>query len=168
MRLSIGTAATVMAAVIGGANQASAAYTINFTTPQSSVSFQTVSFSSTLADAYDNSENLVASVADNEGSSITGQVDTLSGAGITSVVFSYDGGYTGPAITNLMFGGVSIDFSSVPVGDIIGNFYASDGVTFSNAIVLQCGGGAQLPTSMGTLPIRKQALALSRNPPLGR
>ena len=78
-------------------------YTAFFTLAQSNISFQTVSNSSTLAQAYNASNTLVASVGDNEGFPISSQLDQLTGSGITHVVFSYNGGANGPAITNLTF-----------------------------------------------------------------
>lgn len=78
-------------------------FTAYFTTLQSSISFQTVSFSSTLAQAFDAMNNLVASVSDNQGFPVTNQTDVLNGTGISYVTFSYNGGNNGPAITNLTF-----------------------------------------------------------------
>ncbi len=81
-------------------------FTIDFSHVQSDITFQTVSYSSTLAEAYNAQGQLVASVVDNEGYPISGDIDSLVAPGIVSVVFSYDGGYNVPAITNLTFAGV--------------------------------------------------------------
>lgn len=78
-------------------------FTAYFSTPQSNISFQSVSFSSTLAQAYDASNQLLASVTDNENFPISEAVNTLTGSNITYVTFSYGGGQNGPAITNLTF-----------------------------------------------------------------
>ena len=61
----------------------------------------TLGFSSTLATAYNSTGSVVASTSDEQAFPTTDQTDTLTGAGITSVVFSYNGGFNGPAITNL-------------------------------------------------------------------
>ncbi len=145
---TLALAVTSLLGVLGAASQASAAFSIDFTAPQSSVSFQLVSFSSVLANAYDGA-TLVSSVGDNESFPITGQVDTLSGSGITSVIFEFNGGYNGPAITNLSFGSTTIDFSAVPVGSSVGSSYAGDGVIFRNAVVGQCAGGCPAPNVNG-------------------
>lgn len=84
-------------------------FTADFATPQDDITFQSVSYSSTLAQAYNSSNQLVASATDNQGFPINDQTDVLSGPDIAYVVFSYDGGYNGPAITNLTF-----DASAVP------------------------------------------------------
>ena len=77
-------------------------FTVFFSTPQTDVSFQTVSFSNTVATAFDASNNQVAQITDVENFPISQQVDHLLGAGITSVVFSSGGG-NGAAPTNLTF-----------------------------------------------------------------
>ena len=78
-------------------------FTADFATAQDSISFQSVSFSSTLAQAYNASDALVASLDDEQSFPATSAIDTLSGPGITHVTFTYDGGYNGPAVTNLTF-----------------------------------------------------------------
>jgi hypothetical protein len=85
------------------------AFTADFAAPQSDITFQSVSFSSTLAQAFNSSNVLVDSVTDDEDFPVSNQINTLSGVGITRVEFSYNGGQVGPAITNLTF-----DASAVP------------------------------------------------------
>jgi len=76
-----------------------------FTVPQTDISFQAVSFSSTLARAYDINNNLVASVRDDETFPLSNRVNHLTGTGITSIVFSSGiSGWT-PGIANLTFNG---------------------------------------------------------------
>jgi PEP-CTERM motif len=84
-------------------NDASNSFTAFFAAAQTSISFQTVSFSSTLAQAFDASNTLVASIAEDQTTPISEAINTLSGVGITKVVFSFNGGLNGPAITNLTF-----------------------------------------------------------------
>lgn len=83
-------------------------FTATFATTQSDVTFQSVSFSSTLATAYDAMGNVIATVTDDQGFPITDQIDTLAGAGIKYITFVTNGGYNGPAITNLTFDGTSV------------------------------------------------------------
>jgi len=90
------------------ANPDGSSFTASFAVPQTDITFQTVSFSSTLAQAYNSSNVLVASVADDEGFPISAQLDELSGSGIAYVVFSYNGATNGPAITNLTFDAAAV------------------------------------------------------------
>ena len=78
-------------------------FTTDFAKAQSDISFQTVSFSSTLAQAYNAAGDLVASVSDDETFPVTSQVDQLMGSGITSVVFSAADSSGVAAITDLTF-----------------------------------------------------------------
>lgn len=79
-------------------------FTANFASSQSLVTFQTVSFSSTLAQAYNASNMLVASIGEDQSFPVTNAVLSLAGLGITKVVFTSNGGANGPAITNFTFG----------------------------------------------------------------
>ena len=90
------------------------AFSAAFSTAQTSISFQSVSFSSTLATAYNSTGSVVASTSDEQAFPTTDQTDTLTGAGITSVVFSYNGGFNGPAITNLSFEQASVSAAPEP------------------------------------------------------
>jgi len=78
-------------------------FSVMFSLLQNFVTFQTVSNSSTLATAYDISNNVVAFAAENQGFPVSEAVISLAGAGIKTVVFSYNGGSNGPAPTNLTF-----------------------------------------------------------------
>lgn len=88
------------------------AFTAFFASAQTKITFQTVSMSSTLAQAYDVMNNLVASTSDNQNFPVTNQLNVLSGTGITRVVFSYNGGQNGPAITNLSFNATAVPEAS--------------------------------------------------------
>jgi hypothetical protein len=79
-------------------------FTAFFSTAQNNISFQGVTFSDTLAEAYDSSNNLIASVSESIYFPVSNQVNSLIGSGIVRVVFSDLGGPGfGPAITNLTF-----------------------------------------------------------------
>ena len=82
-------------------------FTAYFTALQNSISFQTPFYSSTLAQAFDAMNNLVASASDDEGSPVSNQTNLLNGTGIAHVTFSYNGKINGPGITNLKFDSVS-------------------------------------------------------------
>jgi hypothetical protein len=81
-------------------------FVAQFSIPQTEVSFQSVSYSSTYAEADDYNFNYIDSTADNETSPVSGDVNTLSGSDIAYVVFYYDDGANGPAITNLTFNAI--------------------------------------------------------------
>jgi hypothetical protein len=147
MKLSL-LAPVATLALMGAASANATTFFATFTTPQSSITFQSVSFSSTLAQAFDGS-TLVDSVTDEQAFPANGQVDTLTGPAITSVEFSYNGGYNGPAITNLSFGGLTIDFSGHGTGGNVGSTYASEGVVFSGAVFAQCSTGCPGPNPNG-------------------
>jgi opacity protein-like surface antigen len=83
-------------------------FSVNFASAQSDVSFQSVSYSSTHAFAYDAVNNLVDEIADDEGFPISEAINHLTGAGITRIDFEYNGGFVAPAITNLTFNGVAV------------------------------------------------------------
>ena len=81
-----------------------AAFTAFFASPQSSVSFQGVSFSDTLAQAFDATNTLVASTVDHQLFPVDDFVRQLTGLGIVRIEFTDAGGDgLGPAITNLTF-----------------------------------------------------------------
>ncbi len=82
-------------------------FTAFFSNPQNSISFQGVSFTDTLAQAFDANDNLVASVTEHM-VGVSNQLNQLTGTGIVRVVFSDAGGPGyGPAITNLTFTAVA-------------------------------------------------------------
>jgi len=78
-------------------------FTALFASEQTSVSFQGVSNSNTIAQAYNAMNQLVATVVDNQGYPVNNAVRTLSGNGITRVVFSGV-----PGITNLTFNATAV------------------------------------------------------------
>ena len=81
-------------------------FTAFFSATQNSIAFQYASFSSTLAQAFNASNNLVASFGHDEALQDNAQ-GVLTGSGITHVVFSSNGGSNGPAITNLTFSSIT-------------------------------------------------------------
>ena len=75
-----------------------------FSTAQSAISFQNVSYSSFTATAYNAANVVVDTVSDSQGYPISNAIDWLTGAGITKVVFAVSGNpYTDAGITNLTF-----------------------------------------------------------------
>ncbi len=79
------------------------AFTAFFAAPQSLISFQTVSFSSTLAQAFSAGNVLLSQAGENNGFPVTNAVLSLSGPGIAYVKFLSNGGVNGPTLTNLSF-----------------------------------------------------------------
>ncbi len=80
------------------------AFAVNFATPQSAISFQTVSFTDTLAEAFDAGNSLVGSVTEHQGFPVSELFNSLTGTAFVRVVFSDAGGDgSGPGITNLTF-----------------------------------------------------------------
>jgi hypothetical protein len=77
-------------------------FTVDFSSVQTDVSFQTVSFSGVTANAYNASHVLVATVTEIGGNAASNAVDSLIGTGITSVEF-LAAGYPEIGITNLTF-----------------------------------------------------------------
>lgn len=79
------------------------AFSAFFATAQSNLTFQTVSNSSTFAQAFNASNVLVASIGENQSFPVTNALLSLSGLGIVRVDFSSNGGINGPTLTNLTF-----------------------------------------------------------------